>query len=202
MRFRTVAIALAGGVLGLAVTVGNAPAGIGIFSDTDGASCDLTLGNFVASPVYVLYVGKGGPQALGAEYRIAGMPGTLDVTYFATMTPAPGSNLNLGHAFDGVGHAVAWAAAQPFDANGNLLLATYTLFQVGPPVPAGTVLKAMARNPPCDSCGCSFLGFPVLVGAQYDLICQPGGEMRVNGGPSCTVAVEARTWTEVRNLYR
>ena len=71
--------------------------------------------------VYVIYVGEGGPQATGAQYRIMGMPGTLNVTYTATMTSAPGSTLTLGHGFDGSGHSLAWASPQPFDQNGNLL---------------------------------------------------------------------------------
>jgi hypothetical protein len=121
------------------------------------------------------------------------------------MTPAPGSNFNLGHGFDGTGHNVAWASPQPFDQNGNLLLATYLLFNYGPnwgpSVPAGTILEVGGRLPPSQF-PCFWSAYPLIVDAQYNLICQAAGEMRVNGGPACTVAVEARTWTEVRNLYR
>ena len=175
-------------------------AGIGIFSTPDGASCNLTLPLGVPTPVYVLYMNEGTaatPPANGAEYRIEGMPGTLGVNYIATLTPGPGSNLTLGNAFDGIGHNVAWPAVQPFDANGNLLLATYTLVSLVPGVPAGTVLRVTWRNF-CWQWFCC----PLTTNAAFDLICQAGGHMRVNGGPACTIAVEQRTWTEVRSLYR
>jgi len=38
--------------------------------------------------------------------------------------------------------------------------------------------------------------------AGFNLICQDGGHMRVNGGTACTVAVQEHTWTEIRSLYR
>ena len=186
-------------VVTLMLATGPVFAGIGIFSDPNGSNCNLTLPMYwPPTQIFVLYLGEGGPMANGAEYRIAGMPGTLGVNYTATLTPPPGSNLNLGNAFDGTAHNVAWPAVQPFDGNGNLLLATYTLTSFGPLVPAGTILKVTFRSPP------SGPGFPcpLITDVGYALICQAGGEMRVNGGPPCTVAAEQRTWTEVRNLYR
>jgi hypothetical protein len=174
-----------------------ANAGIGIFSTPDGSDCNLNLPPFWLKSVYVLYLGQGGPMANGAEYRIAGMPGTFGVTFTATLTPAPGSIVNLGNAFDGTGHNVAWPAVQPFDANGNLLLATYALTVLGASVPAGTDLSVEGRNPPCNFCW-----GPLITDAGFNLIWQDGGNMRVNGGPTCTVAVQEHTWTEIRNLYR
>ena len=142
-------------------------------------------------------LGQGGPMANGAEYRIWGMPGTFGGTFTAMLTHAPGSNLNLGNGFDGTGHNVAWPAVQPFDANGNLLLATYTLTVLGSSVPEGTVLRVSYRLPPVGHFNC-----PLITDAGFDLICQAGGHMRVNGGPACTVAVQEHTWTEIRSLYR
>ena len=182
----------------LVLATGPAFAGIGIFSDPSGSDCNLTLPLGVPTQIYVLYLGEGGPMANGAEYRIAGMPGRFGVDYYAQQTHAPGSNLNLGNAFDGAGHNVAWPAAQPFDSNGNLLLATYTLVSLTAPVPAATILEVTHRNPPFDP----FFQCPLITDARYSLLCQSGGKMRVNGGPRCSVAVEQRTWTEVRNLYR
>ena len=176
-------------------------AGIGIFSTPDGTNCNLNLLPGLPQPLYVLYLGDGGPMANGAEYHIDGMPGTWNVQFLATLTTAPGSNLNLGHAFDGTGHNVAWPAVQPFDGNGNLLLATYTLIWLSAPaVPAGTILKVAPRHP-CVDGACCFC-CPLITDVGFNLLCQAGGEMRVNGGPACTVAVEQRTWTQVRNLYR
>ena len=195
MKHRTFAAVL---VLLLAASAPALAGGIGIFSDPSGSNCNLTLPMYwPPTPVYVLYLGEGGPMATGVEYRIAGMPGVFGVAYIATLTPAPGSNLNLGNAFDGSGHNVAWPAPQPFDANGNLLVATYTMTSMAP-VPAGTVLDVVFRSPPC----CGGFPCPLITDTSFNLICQAGGEMRVNGGPTCTVAVEQRTWTEVRNLYR
>ena len=176
-----------------------ANAAIGIFSTPDGSDCNLTLPPFTPTPVYVLYLGQGGPMATGAEYRIAGMPGTFGGTFTATLTQAPGSNLNLGNGFDGTGHNVAWPAVQPFDANGNLLLATYTLTVLGSAVPAGTILRITYRSPPCMAVGCDQV---VITDADFNLVYQACGHMRVNGGPACTVAVQEHTWTEIRSLYR
>jgi hypothetical protein len=134
------------------------------------------------------------------------MPGTLGQTFTADLMNAPGSNLNLGHAFDehaasvlDAAHWVAWPAPQAFDANGNLLLATWILTNMGAPIPLGTTLTVKGHplfvDQPCP-------GSPVVTDVDFRRICQEGGEMRVNGGPSCTVAVEERTWTGVRSLYR
>jgi hypothetical protein len=180
--------------------VSPATAAIGIFSTPDGSNCNLTLPPFTPKSIYVLYLGQGGPMINGADYRIAGMPGTRDVTYTATLTHAPGSNLNLGHAFDGTAHAVAWPTVRPFDANGNTLLATYTLTVLGTPVPEGTVLSIEARTPPCMVV--PWCGEALVTDANFNLIIQARGSMRVNGGPACTVAVQEDTWTGVRNLYR
>ena len=87
---------------------------IGLFGTPDGSDCDVDLILYQPTLLYVLYFY--GPQASGAEYRITGMPGTLGVDYIATLVPAPGSNLNLGNAFDGTGHNVAWPSPQPVAA--------------------------------------------------------------------------------------
>ena len=193
-RQRLVAAAI---ILGL--TAGPAVAGIGIFSDSGGSDCNLTLPLGVPKQVYILYLGQGGPMANGAEYRIDGMPGTFGVSFTATLAPGPGANLTLGNGFDGTGHNVAWPAVQPFDANGNLLVTTYTLTSLTATVPAGTILAVTYRNSPV---GCFPSCCPLITDASFNLICQEGGSMRVNGGPPCTVAVEERTWTAVRDLYR
>jgi hypothetical protein len=190
---------LSSGIVVLLLAARSASAGIGIFSDSDGSDCNLTLPNFVPTSIYVLYLGQGGPEANGAEYRIDGMPGTLGGTYIATLVNAPGSNLNLGNAFDGLTHNVGWPAPQPFDVNGNLLVATWIVTNMGPPVPPGTNLIVRGFPVPIEQ-PCP--GSPVVTDADFNIICQEGGEMRVNGGPPCTVAVEERTWTEVRSLYR
>ena len=190
---------LSSGIVVLFLAAGSASAGIGIFSDPAGSDCNLTLPNSVPTLVYVLYMGEGGPQATGAEYSIAGMPGTFGVTFTADLINAPGSNLNIGNPFDGTAHAVGWPTPQPFDLNGNLLVATWIVTNVGAPIPPGTILTVTGRplyyEPPC-------WGSPLVNDAEFELICQEGGEMIINGGPSCTVAVEERTWTEVRSLYR
>jgi hypothetical protein len=70
-------------------------------------------------------------------------------------------------------------------------------------VPAGTILEVTGRNSPCDSCPCGpGVHTALITDAAFNIICQEEGAMRVNGGPPCTVAVDQRTWSEVRNLYR
>jgi len=194
MRLRVIATALV--TLGL-VSSSAFAGGIGLFSAADGSSCNLNMALYVPANIYVLYLGQGGPVANGAEYKIAGMPGTFGVTFIATLVNAPNSNLNLGNAFDGVGHNVAFPAVQPFDGNGNLLLATYSMVALAA-VPAGTLLEAGQRTPPTNA----LFPCPLITDVGFNLICQAGGDMRINGGVNCTVAVAEKTWTGVRNLYR
>ena len=160
--------------------------------------------------IYVLYLSHGqGPTARGAEYRITGMPGQLGIDYLANLTPAPGSNLNLGNAFrvgfGDWGHNVAWADAQPFDTNGTLLLATWCITRLSPL--GSTVLRVERRDPPTNA---SFQ-CPLVVTDAFALACMAGGELYVNypdeycypvGSEPCVVAIEKGTWSHVRTLYR
>jgi hypothetical protein len=172
---------------------------IGVFTVPDGTSCAMTLTPFVSKPLYVLYRGQGGANATGAEYRITGFPGTLGSDFVATLTNAPGSNINLGNAFDGTGHNVAWPSAQPFDANGNLLCATYSMLVINPGLPVANVtLTVERRNPPTNN---DYL-CPLITDSGFNLVCVVGGNGYVNSANDCTVAVDETTWTGVRNLYR
>lgn len=172
---------------------------IGVFSVPDGTSCTMTLTPFVVKPLYVLYTGQGGPQATGAEYRITGFPGTLGTDFVATLQNAPGSNINLGNAFDGAGHNVAWPSVRPFDAYGNLLCATYSMLVINPGLPVANVtLHVERRNPPTNG----DFQCPLITDSGFNLVCVGGGTGYVNSANDCTVAVDEKTWTGVRNLYR
>lgn len=194
MRLRT----LATGLVVLQLAAGNVSAGIGIFSKPDGSDCNLTLVPLVSVNIYVIY--SGGPKANGLEYRVTGMPGRPGIDYVATLvTPCAGC-LPLGNPFDGIGAIRAWPAPQPFDSNNNVLLEMYVILVFKPElsIPPGTILRVEGRDPPTDP----DFPCPLISDAEFKLHCQPGGIMRVNGGPPCTVAVDHRTWSEVRNLYR
>lgn len=195
MKPRAIAIMMA--ILSLAA--GNVFAsGIGIFSASDGSSCTATIPTFVQTPIYVIYV-QGATQATGAEYRIDGMPGMVNTDYLATLIPAPNSNLNLGSAFDGTGHVVAWPAPQTFDGNGNLLLATYNMLLLNANAAVPASLQIVMRNPPTNI----MFPCPLIVKPDFNLECQPAGNLRLNdAGNPCFVGVEEATWTGIRNLYR
>ena len=184
----------------LMLTSASAFAGIGLFSSPDGANCNANLQPFVQTPIYVLYLGHGGEAANGAEYRIDGMPGTFNSDYLATLQAAPNSNLNLGNGFDGTGHNVAFPEPQAFDGNGNLRLATYSMLIINSnfSVPPGTQLRVVARNPPTNA----LFNCPLITDGGFNMQCQAGGTMRLNGGPNCTVAVADRTWSQIRSMYR
>ena len=175
-------------------------AGIGVFSTSDASDCNLTIASFEPGTLYVIYLRAGGPQAMRAEYRIIGMPGTFGVSFTAVLTPAPGSNFNSGNAFDGTGHIVGWPEPQPFDANGNLLLATYTITNLGAAVPPATWLRVTTMSPPVGLCG--YYGVPLVMDAESKATCVSGGTMDLGGGSACIVAIEPHTWSEVRSLYR
>jgi hypothetical protein len=195
-------LALATNMVVLACLIaGNTAAGIGVYARPNPScpSCEqhISIPPLVSTPIYVVYSG-GAPRAWGAEYRISGLGGVYGVNFIATLIAAPGSNLNLGNAFDGIGHNVAWPEPQDFDANGNLLLATYQILLLSAPATdCNQVLTITNRNPPTNfSYPC-----PLIVDAGLNYLCMSGGTAWVNRG-DCPVTVEARTWTQVRNLYR
>jgi hypothetical protein len=114
---------------------------------------------------------------------------------------APGSQFNLGHGFDGSGHTVTWPAPQPFDANGNLLCATYWVQVTNSALPLQDVtLRVSRRHPFSQPHGCSDV--PLLSDEHYEVHCVPGGEGNVNSPRNCSVAMTPATWSEIRGLYR
>ena len=186
---------------------------IGVFVQPDHfAYCGFIRAN-APTPLYVLYVGWAGPRATGAEYAIVGMHGQFGVDYLASLVSAPGSNINLGNAFDG-GHNVAWPVGQPFDRDGYLLLATWCVTLLSSQSLEPTTLEVLHREPPSNA---SFR-CPLVVTEGFSLSCVQGGQMYLNdprgycwdfasepraSGPSpCVVAVEKQTWSGVRRLYR
>jgi hypothetical protein len=174
------------------------PPGLGIFADIDGADCNVTIVPFQFCWLHVLYLGHGGPNATGAEYSIQGFPGVFGVDYLCDLFAAPGSNLNLGNAFDGIGHNVAWPEPQAFDVNGNLLCASYRFLVLN----SGLALDGVTLRPACRYPPWQFCWGPLITDANFNLIFVAPGEAHVNAPGSCTVAVTPVTWTGVRNLYR
>lgn len=176
---------------------------IGVFSTQTHQANErcVTVDPFVFVQLYVYYIhvtGTGIPIT-GAEYKITGLPGTKDVDYVVTLINAPGSNLNLGNAFDGTGHIVAWPSNQ-MSQNDGILLATYSLLVTNAALipPTGAILEVTNRTPPTNV----LFPCPLLVKADFTLECVMPLQSAVNNAEFCITAVNEQTWSEVRNLYR
>jgi hypothetical protein len=185
----------------------HASQGIGLFSDTGAASCNITMTPFVFANVYVIQLNPqidvtpstGAPGTTGVEYLVTGMPGTLGVDWLANAIPGPGTPLTLGNPVALPGRNVAWSSPRT-GTDGKLLIDTIQFLIVNTQltIAPGTILKVVARTPPSNhSFDC-----PLFTDSLFQLHCVPGGEMRVNGGPDCTVAVENVTWSQIRHMYR
>jgi hypothetical protein len=189
-------------VVAAGFSVAHGAAWIGIYTaqtHMDKEWC-ITLTPFTPKTIYVYYVSTGDfPQATGAEYKIDGMPGVFGSDYVGSLINAPGSNVNLGSGFDGTGHNVAWPVVQPFDANGGLLLASYSLLVFNPDLPIdGVHLTITQRTPPNN------LAFPcpLITDAGFLLYCTGGLSAAINDPGFCVDAVESKSWSEIRSLYR
>jgi len=189
-------------VLAAAFSAAYGAAWIGIYTamtHADKQWC-ITMAPFTPSTIYLYYVSTGDfPQANGAEYKITGMPGVVGTDFVATLTSGPGSNLNLGTAFDGIGHNCAWPAPQQFDANGGLLLCSYSILVFNPGLAInGARLTVTNRTPPTNA---NFV-CPLITDAGFELHCVGGLTAAINDPGFCVDAVQAKSWSEVRSLYR
>lgn len=175
---------------------------IGIYSAQTHADREwcFTVAPFTPVNLYIYYVQTGDfPQANGAEYKIEDMPGTFGVSYIANLINGPGTNLNLGNAFDGTGHNGAWPAPQPFDANGGLHVATYSLVVLDLSLPInGVRLRVSNRTPPTNAA----FECPLITDAGFNLHCVGGLTAALNDPPFCVDAVDSKSWSEIRTLYR
>ena len=171
---------------------------IGVFFAADGSDCDAVQvpGPFTFWIGAVLNADAAAGGITGAEFRIDGVPQQPE--WFMTATRNPLANLSVGDpVLAGAGANIAFPVCQP-EAGGSFLL-LYTVSGFAQTAPVARTFKVERHTTPSNS------NFPcpllVLCNAPvFTLLCVPGGEAFLNGGP-CTVAVEEKSWSSVKSLF-
>jgi hypothetical protein len=181
----------------MAFGVGSASAqSIGVFADTGSASCNITAGAFVAVDFYINAVGTGvlpsGGGIRAAEFQLLN---TLEPGTILNPTPAPGST-PAGPGPTAGGVAIAFGTCQ---TGPSVLLYTVQLVFLQATNVTGTLAIAQHTTPSNANFECVVMNLcddPV-----FTSVCVSGGEASVNGLFDCNVAVEDKTWSDVKSLF-
>lgn len=166
---------------------------IGIFATPDCQGTCATVPSGGTLSVFVRADVPGGPggNMTGAEFRVAGLP----AGWSASATPAAELNLVLGSPVgDGVGVAFAHAVHGP----------CVSLFRVDIQVTSeasDVVLAVVAHTAPSNP---SFACPVVMIDCASCLprTCATGGEFVINPTNGCTVNLERRTWSVLKQVFR
>jgi len=176
---------------------------IGIYAERNCSGCEITIPPFGAvDTLYVCILNDGDPPVscgqplFGGAFRIEGLPLGWVV---AEARPAPAACGVYGEPFGAQGASVAFCRDQ---GSSDRCILLYT-FVLAPLAVYSDVHLRIVGGLPCYVYGnCPM----IYTGDQpCDPTCQcyPGGEIIVNPvNDHCTVGVEARTWSNVRALYR
>jgi hypothetical protein len=181
---RSVALALA--LVALPGSASSA-ATIGLYADP---TCAQTHMSLPLGSVGTFYVAYRGPEPMqGVEFRIDGMPASWAVL---SVTPTPTACFVLGSPL-GAGTNIAFCTVQETDC---VNLFTIVVGQTPPAM--GATLTVTHRDPPSNpEFNCPFAVF--YCGAPCDWWgCCEGGQLFVD----TTVAVDAKPWSQVKELYR
>jgi len=178
-------------LLALASSAAASPSSIGVFFTPDATDCDATIPYASLFDVYVVALpgtdaANGGMT--GAEFRLDG----IDPGWFPQVTPSPLASIAVGNLFTSAG--IAFESCQ---GPGPVLL--YTVWCIMGTQPAPRVLRIERPTAPYDH---NIAPVLVLCDAPiYTKIWVTGGQAFLNGG-TCTVGVEADTWSAVKSMFR
>jgi len=183
----------------LAFGVGSASAqSIGIFADPGSASCNVNAALYVGTNFYINAVGSGAlvPAGVnGAEFRVdTSFIGGADA--ILTPTPNPAATLALGNPFTG-GCNIGFPGCQ---LGASVLLYTVQIVVLNAAnTTNATMIVDQHTTPSNANFACALINkcdAPI-----YTAFCVPGGTAFLNGQGDCNVAVEDKTWSEVKNLF-
>lgn len=168
---------------------------IGVFGDNAGGSCNIAAPAGGAGSLFILATLGGAVSGgmTGAEFRVDNIP----PSWFLNVTPNPAANLTLGAPFAAGGGAnIAFPGCQ-IGGGGVVLLYSVSFFALSSET--NRTLSVLRHTTP------SNLNFqcPLLTlcdSPVFTKVCVNGGQAVING-PSCTVAVEQKSWSSVKALY-
>ena len=167
---------------------------IGVFFSPDASRCDSSppIGTFF--DVFILVVpgtDAGNAGISGADFRVTG----LDPGWLPTVTPSPQAVTTLGDPLDVFGCDIGFATCQ---SSGPILLYTIRCFML-PPLGARTLSVQHSNHEPHE------LYLAPLVwlcdAPAYTTMWVLGGQAFINGG-SCTVSLESRSWSSIKQVFR
>lgn len=204
---------------------------IGIFADTGLAACQTNLpcGGVTILYVYGLLAGASNMGIRGAEYGIAqSNPGdyTFGEASGAGINVTIGSSTQIGGGIV-LGYPACETGTTDMDSHpGSAVLLQRLVVQAAdcPATPGENRLTVIARNPPtnqyfrcplfviCDadfSLYClgqnvTFIECPFPPAGNFSCLQSSSGEFLLNpgSGSSCTVAVQDKTWSGMKELYK
>jgi hypothetical protein len=183
-------------IASLTMSAAAAPTSIGVFFNPDATDCDASVVPNWPVNLYVsavLGTDAAGPGITGATFRVDGLAGIV-----RSVTPNPAAFVSLGDPATPYGCDIAFPACMTGEGQQRVvLLYTIECFS-SQPIPPRTV-SVQRTSRACDAC-CRFAPCVTLCDAVYTYVYVPGGQALINNG-SCTVAVQAATWSAVKSLF-
>jgi len=182
----------------LAFGVGSASAqSIGIFADTGSSSCNVQIPVYSqTSSFYINVVGSGAlvPAGInGAEFQV--LHNLTGADAILTVVPNAGSNIALGDPMAG-GCNIAFPGCQAgasvnlYEIKVFLLNGAFTDF-------VSVAAHTVPSNP---NFACSLIN--KCDGPIFTAVCVPGGAAYINDqADPCQIAVEDKSWGEVKSLF-
>jgi hypothetical protein len=178
---------------------------IGIFLDPEAGSCAADVGPNPRVDLHLIAVlGGDVPEMHGAEFRIVGAPESW-TQQNVLWVPDVGTTITVGNPlfpsgpYPRAGVGIAFSKCQTGGDTHRVTLGRIVL--LGPPTADNVHLQVTTTTiwedvtcPAVNRCD----------GPAYPYACVGGGEVVLNGPApsSCQLAVEERTWTNIKALFR
>jgi len=172
---------------------------IDIVADPAGLVCEGNYGVGLATPMYIVMRPGGAALGItGAEFWISGLP----AGWLTIVTPSPLSSVALGNPFATLPPFranIAFASCQPPNGAGIIPLYTITVIPMSPVSDA--FLTVQVANPPSNVAYTSAI-VTLCDAPLYTAVPVYGGQFIINPlSRHCTVGVEEKSWSGVKNLF-
>jgi len=179
---------------------------IGIFTDPNASSCGADVGPNPRVDLHIVAIlDSDEPEMTGAQFQIVGVPATW-TPQNVLWVPDTGTVISLGNP----------AFVSSIHPNTPGVNVTFHDCKVAPEVDRVPLGRLVLLGPPtADNVHLQVAGFYLvpndppspmvtICGPGYEKVGIGGGEIVLNGPApnSCAMAVEERTWTNVKALYR
>jgi len=191
-RVITIAVMIAS----FSMSAAASPTSIGVFFDTDATDCDTSVLPYWPFNVYVsavLGTDVAGSGIRGATFSVDGL---ADIV--RSITPNPAAFIAVGDPATPYGCDILFSVCMTGEGPRRVVpLYTIECFSTESISPRTVSVQRTSR--PCDAC-CRFAPCVMLCDAVLTLVSVRGSQALINNG-SCTVGVQASTWTTVKSLF-